>query len=48
MTRMPESQTRENLPLLCSMRDAEDYQASYETAIRENPANASITPTYKS
>ena len=48
MTRMPESQIRENLPLLCSMRDAEDYQASYETAIRENPANASITPTYKS
>ncbi len=30
------------------MRDAEDYQASYETAIRENPANASITPTYES
>ncbi|WP_024686166.1 MULTISPECIES: matrixin family metalloprotease [Pseudomonas] len=45
---MSELQTRQTLPLLCSMRDAEDYQASYETAIRENPANASITPTYES
>lgn len=36
------------LPFKCSMRDAEDYQASYETAIRENPANAAITPTYES
>lgn len=48
MTLMPELQPRENLPLLCSMRDAQDYQASYETAIRENPANAAITPTYES
>lgn len=38
----------QSLPSLCSMRDAEDYQASYEAAIAENPANASITPTYES
>ncbi|MBA1229339.1 zinc-dependent metalloprotease [Pseudomonas viridiflava] len=36
------------LPMLCSMRDAADYQASYEAAIGENPANAAITPTYES
>lgn len=36
------------LPLLCSLCNAHDYQASYETAIGENPANAAITPTYES
>ncbi|MEG5266688.1 matrixin family metalloprotease [Pseudomonas sp. JDS28PS106] len=33
---------------LCSMREADDYQASYDNALAENPANAAITPTYDS
>ncbi|HEY0289499.1 MAG TPA: matrixin family metalloprotease [Pseudomonas sp.] len=33
---------------LCIQKHAEDYQASYETAIREDQANAAITPTYES
>lgn len=45
---MSTSPTLPPLPMLCSMKDAQDYQASYETAIHENPANAAITPTYES
>lgn len=33
------------LPLLCSMRAIDDQQASYATAIRENPDNAPLTRT---
>ncbi|HEX8595922.1 MAG TPA: matrixin family metalloprotease [Pseudomonas sp.] len=36
------------LPTFCSLRDAEDYHGSYAAAIKENPANAAITPTYES
>lgn len=39
--------TPTTLPFSCSLRDAGDYQASHDTALRENPANASITPTYE-
>ncbi|RMM99566.1 hypothetical protein ALQ67_04084, partial [Pseudomonas savastanoi pv. glycinea] len=36
------------LPASCAMRSATNHQASYETAIRENPANAAITPADES
>ncbi|RMS86940.1 M10 family metallopeptidase, partial [Pseudomonas savastanoi] len=36
------------LPASCAMRSATNHQASYETAIREKPANAAITPAYES
>ncbi|EPM64715.1 hypothetical protein A262_00819 [Pseudomonas syringae pv. actinidiae ICMP 19073] len=46
---MPASSSQTvKLPFSCSMRDAADYRASYEVAIQENPANATITPTYES
>ncbi|EGH35090.1 hypothetical protein PSYJA_41312 [Pseudomonas syringae pv. japonica str. M301072] len=36
------------LPASCCMRSAGNHQASYEAAIRENPANAETTPAYQS
>jgi len=33
---------------LCCQQHASNHQASYEAAIKENPANAAITPTYES
>ncbi|KTB90745.1 zinc-dependent metalloprotease [Pseudomonas syringae pv. syringae PD2774] len=36
------------LPASCCMRSAGNHQASYDAAIRENPANAPITPAYQS
>ncbi|KPX44866.1 matrixin family metalloprotease [Pseudomonas syringae pv. tagetis] len=44
----PTSTQSVKLPASCAMRSATDYQASYDAAIRENPANAAITPTYES
>ena len=35
------------LPASCCMRSAGNHQASYEAAIRENPANAAITPAHQ-
>lgn len=35
------------LPVSCCMRSAGNHQASYEAAIRENPANAAITPAHQ-
>ncbi|MCJ2371759.1 matrixin family metalloprotease [Pseudomonas sp. RGM 3321] len=36
------------LPASCAMRSAKNHQAAYEAAIRENPANAAITPACES
>lgn len=37
-----------HLLLRCSLREADDYHAAYNAAIKENPGNAAITPTYDS
>ncbi|KAA8711167.1 hypothetical protein ALQ64_00770 [Pseudomonas cannabina] len=49
VNRMPAPSVQNvKLPSSCCMRTVTDQQTSYDAAIRENAANAAITPTYES